>query len=30
LPDVPWFQIVEKAQHKPAFVYQPVANHRSK
>ena len=30
LPHVPWFQIAEKAQNKPAFVYQPVVNHRLK
>lgn len=30
LPDTPWFQIAEKAQHKPAFVYQPIVNHRPK
>jgi len=30
LPEAPWFQIAEKAQYKPAFVYMPVVNHRSK
>lgn len=30
LQDIPWIQIAEKAQNKPAFVYQPIANHRVK
>jgi hypothetical protein len=30
MPEVPWFQITEKAQNKTAFVYQPVVNHRAK
>jgi hypothetical protein len=30
MPAVPWIQLAEKAQQKPAFVYQPVVNHRAK
>ena len=30
LPHVPWIQLAENAQFNPAFVHQPVVNHRSK